>query len=373
MAFLDAISAASTRIVWRVAEQSVAALQWAKVCETVANKDRLYRNGLKPGAHAPRAVLRLRHGCDNPRCARHVAARWLGLRGFSRDPDISALHARIRPFAAMIPLGDFASMADYVRHVSRISDGNDRREVARGRKLGYVTRRIGPQSYPRSLDEIVRSKPVRSGGAISKAIETPAPARRDGDFIDHATPVQQPRCDEHWQIDFGVFNKADPNRMMGKATLGRSGNLIEVVFFMGHGAVLREGVMKVLMFDIMEWLLESNDPLVQGADFLMYGAVEEGADGRDKWRRYLGFRPFAIEAERPRDHDWLPDDFDIAAYLALNPDLRAARVLPINHFRLHGAFENRAYSLDSRAPARVVGVEAARGPAKLALASIRKR
>ena len=370
---MDAISAASTRIVWHIAEQSVAALHWVKVFETVAHKDRLARNGLKPGAHAPVASLRLRDCCDNPRCARHVAARWLGLRGFSRDPNISALHARIRPFAAMIPLGEFSSMADYVRHVSRISDGNDRREVARGRKLGYETRRIGPQSHPRSLDEIVRSKPVRSGGAMSQAIKTPSLARREGDFVDQATPVQQPRCDEHWQIDFGVFNKSDPNRMMGKATLGRSGNLIEVVFFMGHGAALRVGVMTVLMFDIMEWLLESGDPLVQGADFLLYGAVEEGADGRDKWRRYLDFRPFAIEAERPRDHDWLPDGFDIAAYLTLNPDLRAARVLPIRHFRLHGAFENRAYSFDGPAPARLADVDAARARARLALAPVRKR
>ena len=372
MDFKGALGAASTRVVWSVAEGSVSAFRWVKVFETVAHKDRLSRNGLKAGDRAPVASLRLRCGCDNPRCARHVAARWFGLRGFSRNPDTASTHARIRPFAAMVPLSEFSSMADYVCHVSRISDGNDRREVARARKLGYATRRIGPQSHPASLDDIIRSKPVRSGGVMGKAVAAPAPARHEAAFIDQATPIPQPRCAEHWQIDFGVFRDSDPDRMMGKATLGRSGNLIEVVFFMGHGAALRDGVMKTLLFDIMEWLLESNDPLVQGADFLSYGAVEEGADGRDKWRRYLGFRPFALDAPTPRDHDWLPEDFDIAAYLTLNPDLRAARVLPISHFRLHGAFEDRKYSFQLPRPARPNEIDMAHAPAKLALAPVRK-
>jgi hypothetical protein len=369
----DAIGAAVTRVVWSVAEQSVSALRWVKIFETISHKDRLGRNGLKAGDLAPVAQLRLRHECQNPRCGRHVSARWLGLRGFSRDPEVSSVHARLRPFAAMVPLGEFSSMADYVNHVSRISDGNDRREVARARKLGYSTRRIGAHSHPVSLDEIVRSKPVRSGGVMAKAIDAPAPAERHADFVDQVTPIIPPRCAEHWQIDFGVFRDSDPDRMMAKATLGRSGNLVEIVFFMGHGAALRDGVMKVLMFDIMQWLLESNDPLIEGVDFLSYGAVEEGADGRDKWRRYLGFRPFAIAAERPRDHDWLPEGFDIAAYLALNPDLKAARVLPITHFRLNGAFEERAYSFEQPAPPRLSEVKAAHATAKLALARVQKR
>ena len=86
----------------------------------------------------------------------------------------------------------------------------------------------------------------------------------------------------------------------------------------------------------------------------------------------LHFLVIALDAPTPRDHDWLPEDFDIAAYLTLNPDLRAARVLPISHFRLHGAFEDRKYSFQLPRPARPNEIDMAHAPAKLALAPVRK-
>ncbi len=246
-----------------------------------------------------------------------------------------------RPFASMIGLGDFGSYADYMREASRLSDGNDRREAARARKRGYTTRRIGQNSHNVSLRDIVGSKWRRSGGIVAASRE--ASLARSDDANQTIVPFTKPACNEHWRIDFGVFNKSAPERMMGKATLGRSGNLIEIVFFMGHGAALRDGVMKLLMFDMMQWLLDSGDPLAAGAEFLMYGAVEEGAAGRDKWRRRLGFHPFALDAPSPPERDWRPEGWNPAVYLALNPDLRAAGAMPLAHFRLNGVFEERPY------------------------------
>jgi hypothetical protein len=327
---------------WLTALEALArALRVFKVFETLAHKGRLARNGLAPGAVAPVAPIRFRGNCHDPRCACHVAARWEGLRGFSRDADTRTLRARLSPFAAMIELADFEAFDDYLRRVSKISDGNDRREAARARRLGYATRRIGFNSHLQSLADIKGSKLVRSGGVMTAALysQANAPAPEE----DRAVAFEAPRCAEHWQIDFGVFNNAEPERMVAKATLGRSGNLVEVVFFMGHGAALRHGVAKLLFFDMMKWLMDSPESLVAGVEFLNYGAVEEGGQGRDTWRRRLGFRPFAVDAPPPRERDWRPEGWNPAAYWALNPDVRAAGKMPLAHYRLMGVFEGRAY------------------------------
>lgn len=331
----------ATRLLWRAAEAGYPFLRAFKIFETLTHKERLARYGVTPRDRFPVATIALRDKCHDPGCACHVAAGWDGLSGFMRARRRPSPGPWISPIAAMINLGDFASMDDYVAAISPISDGNTRREVARARRHGYETRAIGRNSHLASLAEIQRSKLVRSGGVVNSARATQA--ARPGSHVDVSVPYEAPRCAEHWRIEFGVFNAADPNRMLAKATLGRSGNLVEIIFFMGHGATLRDGVMKLLMFDMMRWLLESGEPAARGAEYLLYGAVEEGAAGRDKWRRYLGFRPFAVDVARPPERDWLPADFDIAGYFALNPDVRAAGCLPMTHYRQHGVFEGRLY------------------------------
>lgn len=347
------VGRAVARGLWSCVDAAAPALKLPKIVETLAHRRRLRRYAVAENAPNDIARLRLRRRCQDPRCACHIAARWDGLAGFAREDRLGWLLNPVRPVATMIALDDYASFADYVRAVSRISGGNDRREATRARKRGYVTRIIGPNSHPVSLAEIIRSKPVRSGGVIRAAQQ---PKSAAGSQDDVATDFARPACREHWQIDFGVFNQADPGRMMAKATLGRSGDLIEIVFLMGHGDALRDGVMKLLMFDMMEWLLDSGDELVRGAAFLNYGAVEEGRAGREKWRRYLGFRPFRLDIPAPAERNWRPLGWDPAAYLALNPDLRAARVLPLTHFRLKGVFEGRAFAFK---PARAAATEAA--------------
>ncbi len=334
---LDFIS----NVYWTTFETVWRAARFFKVIETLRHKGRLRRNGLAKGALAPVAPIRFRGHCHDTRCACHVSARWEGLGGFSRDARSASPRAMISPFAAMIELGDYNSFDDYLRAVSRISDGNDRREAARARKLGYATRRVGVGSHAGSLRDIIGSKLIRSGGVVAVALRSAetSPAPRENKAIAFSPPP----CAEHWQIDFGVFNNAEPERMVAKATLGRSGNLVEVVFFMGHGAALRDGVTKLLMFDLMKWLLDSADAHVAGVEFVNYGAVEEGAEGRDKWRRYLGFRPYAVDAPPPRERGWRPAGWNPAAYLALNPDVRAAGAMPLAHYTLKGVFEGRSH------------------------------
>ena len=160
---------------------------------------------------------------------------------------------------------------------------------------------------------------------------------------DTPTDPCPPRCREHWRQCFGVFDTSIPPRMVARATLGRAGNVIDFVTFMGHAEHQRHGVMKLLMFDIVRWALESGDPLVGGVQYLHYGSIEASTEGLTHWRRRLGFAPFATPLEPVREKYWKPADFDPLAYLRLNPDLRAAGMGALAHYREYGAFENRQY------------------------------
>ena len=60
---------------------------------------------------------------------------------------------------------------------------------------------------------------------------------------------------------------------------------------MGHGAYLSRNVVKRLLHDVVHWLLERQDPRVQGVRYLHYGAMEHGNDGLAAWKRSFGFAP----------------------------------------------------------------------------------
>jgi hypothetical protein len=342
-------SARVTKAQWAFVEAIRPVIRAAKVFETIPHKSRLRRHGLRPGDHAPIATVRMRCGCASPLCAAHVSAQCEAIEGYARDAKIWTSMAIFSPVAAILPLANFENAADYVRSVSRVSDGNDRREAARARKKGYSTRRIALRSHSSSLHEIRRSKLVRSGGVVFVA-KSPAAGHSARANDIEPTSIEKPACNEHWRVEFGVFNASDPDRMVAHATLARAGNMVDVFEFMGHGATLRDGVTKLLMFDIVEWLLDSGDPLVRGVDYLLYGAIEEATEGRERWKRYLGFKPHAIDIGRVPERNWRPPGFDVAAYLALNPDVKAARVRPLSHFIRKGYHEGRVYAAPGKGP-----------------------
>jgi len=101
-----------------------------------------------------------------------------------------------------------------------------------------------------------------------------------------------PACPRHWRLNCGAFQAgASGERLAAFAMLVRAGDLVWVQSFIGHGAALTDGVTKMLMFDIMEWLLARRDPCAQGVRWLVHGSMEEGAVGLFDWKRYLAFRP----------------------------------------------------------------------------------
>ncbi len=305
------------------------------------NKRRLRRYGYGVADALPPMDAATRRRCDDPGCARFALEVYNDLAKFIAPAEPTSLSGLFRPTIHALRLADFPTMSDYETTVKRHKRGYDLRMVKKARRAGFYCRLVGRGAYARDLLEIMTSMPIRSGGVV----ERPKACDDSNDDVPHAPPV----CPEHWMQTWGVFVEQDGReKLVGRTELIRAGNLVEVGFFMGHGDFLRVGVMKLLHFDIMTWLLAREDLSVEGVEYLCYGGVEVGLEGRFNWKRYLEFRPFALRLAPPNDFASVPAGFKERVYLKLNPDVKAAGMNARMHYLLHGKSEGRPFRRQRR-------------------------
>lgn len=317
------------------AGETLAKLPRPFVC--AARKVRFSRYKDAGGALAS-AVIRGRLCCQDPACDSFIASNGNYLKHYARSSGILSAFNYFRPTATVIEIGAIESAPDYVRAVSKASRGNDTRIVAKARRLGYTSERLAQNAYSASVLAIQRSKLIRSRGVMLDAAIRP-----DREAADTRRAFVPPRCPEHWNIDWGAFSNAkEGRRLVAHAALVRSGDLINLVHFMGHGDFHHDGVVKMLMMDVMQWLIEKKDANVQGVRYFLYGAIEHGGRGLSDWKRYIQFRPVLLDIATLAVSA-LPSDFDPSVYLKLNPDLRAANADPRAHYLYHGVHEGRRY------------------------------
>jgi hypothetical protein len=239
-----------------------------------------------------------------------------------------------RPTASILDLTRFGSFDDYARAVSKNSRGNDNRSVKKALRLGYRTRVIDQSSYQASIDRIRRSKLIRTGGLMLDAVR-PRARLVDSD----EQPVQTPPCGVHWTMCWGVFRG---ETLVAYALLTRCGNIIRTIHIMAHRDALHDGVLKLLVFDIVRWLFAAESAILRGIRYFMYGALEHGGEGLFEWKLRLQFHPSLVDMSTVYG-DILPSQFDEAAYLDLNPDVKKAKVDARVHYMVWGRFEGRRY------------------------------
>lgn len=223
-----------------------------------------------------------------------------------------------RGVPAVIDLGGYADFASYADRVRRHSKGGVLRQVRKARAEGFFCRTIHRDFYRRQLFAIDTSKRFRSGLVLGSLLRRPPasdfPAGvSPGDIALHlGRPVSEivagaalpepppPVCPLHWNLEWGVFAPADfataprERRLVGYIALRRSGNIVRTTGLMGHGDYLARNIMKLLLHDVMEWLLRRSDPRVAGLRYLLYGALEHGNDGLFAWKRSFEFAPMRL-------------------------------------------------------------------------------
>jgi len=259
-------------------------------------KPRLQKFGLNPRSPLPIARLRLGTDCGCSPGEHFAPLTWDAIKGFARASKGQPVAQALTPTATLVDLDQFANFDAWRAKVSKITQGKYHRSANKARRLGYSSRFVGENSYARSLYELTGSKPKRSKGVLVWA----AIAGPRSDLVDTGEPMPWPTCPRHWRLNWGAFrDDGSGERLSCFAMLVRSGDIVWVQQFIGHGDALTDGVTKMLMFDIMRWLLERRDSCAKGVRFLLHGSLEEGGVGLIDWKRYLGFRPMLLETLDP--------------------------------------------------------------------------
>jgi hypothetical protein len=238
--------------------------------------------------------------------------------------------------ATILDLGRFADFDRYAAAVSKASKGNINRSVKHATRLGYQARIIDRCAYQASIDSIRRSALFRTGGIMWNVFQ------RGRVVPDGAgSPVGAQACDQHWSIAWGVFHGP---RLIAYAELTRCGNLIRINDLMGHYDFLDHGVVKLLIFNIVQWLYRADTSFLRGIGYLTYGALEHAKHGLAEWKLRFQFHPALVDLDTALvANGLLPADFEDVKYLQLHADLARARVDARTHYVFWGRTEGRAY------------------------------
>ncbi len=249
-------------------------------------------------ADLPVAALQLDSGCGCKACRNFVPLTQAEFRSYARPGRKRRQAPAFAETAAIIELSEFAGFEPWRIGVSQRTSGKYHRAANKARRLGYSARVIGKDSYARSVYRLTGSKLRRSKGLFVWA----AIAGPRADLVDTKAPPLSPGCPRHWRVCWGGFSTTETSETLAAfAILIRAGDTVWVQRLIGHGAALSDGVTKLLIFDIMQWLLDRTDPNTHGIARLVHGSVEEGGAGLYDWKRYLGFRPMLLEFNRTAD------------------------------------------------------------------------
>ena len=313
------------------------AAAWVAALRYAANKRRIARIFGDAWRAAPPRHVRFGEGCASPTCAAHVEAIAKQMR-ICVQTDTPPLAAAFKPTATVMDLAAFPTPKAYADFVAKSTGGRYRRSANKAKRLGYSVRRIAPVAFAAGVRKIMQSALWRSHGPVLDAFAAPGAVAVDDD-----PPPLEPACMEHWVESWGVFGPVEgAHGLAGRATLRRAGDVVAFDFFMGHASVLKDGVMKLLMFDLMTALLARKEARYVGIQTIFQGYADSGAKGILDWKRYVGFAPrrLALLDDRPFA---FPPDFDDATYLRLNPDVARVGADARTHYILFGALEGRPY------------------------------
>jgi len=220
------------------------------------------------------------------------------------------------------------------------------RHANKALKNGYKIERFNAVNHSVDMVAIRRSMKVRSFGIMPDAWLVNV--KQFGGLPEQWKQDTLPACTQHWEMLFGVFKDMPGHKqgslitdrqLVGYARLHRIGNMLSYNDFIGDGAFIGDGVMKLLHIHIVQWVLDSGDPYASGIENVGYGSIERGSDGLFFWKKKALFAPYRVSMVEEE----LPEDFDPQQYLELNPDVGESNLTPAQHYQVHGRYEKRVY------------------------------
>jgi hypothetical protein len=204
-----------------------------------------------------------------------------------------------RHAAAILDLDRFSSVDELWEQARLVTKkrGTITRKARRAERNGYSVKQFCLATYVPDIHDVNHSLEFRGGKPMR------SPYRQSiaemGGYPDRYREPEPPLCPEHNQTYWGVF-KSEPgreigsvrtdDRLVGYIYLLRCGNLARYSRILGHGAHLSQGIMSLLHFHLVQYLLENRPP---GLRYLQYtGIFSRGEEsGLHVWKRHHLFEP----------------------------------------------------------------------------------
>lgn len=217
---------------------------------------------------------------------------------FEKQPEAKSMDLWGRGFPAIINLTTYKSADDYQQGLKRQSKGAHLRQIKKAKSYGYTCGRFNFEDYSDEILTIKQSKNFRSGGPVMAALFKKKPSSKARTEVPHE--VTDPSCPNHWYLYWGVFlakEDSEQNKTLaGYIKLNRVGNIVHIPGIMGHAKHLRTGALKCLFLETVSWLIESEEPAVQGTQYLQYGSIEHASKGLAQWKKNFLFEPYVFKS-----------------------------------------------------------------------------
>ena len=236
---------------------------------------------------------------------------------------------KLQPLLTAIDLRQYATHQDYVKAIRKQS-GYFLRNANKAKGEGFKVRTFVEVEHVADMFEIIGTKQTKLLH-LNQSTQTPL-SETYGLSEEHC-------CSQHWERLFGVFSDDAHPKLVAYARLRRFGNIVACQDFIGHQSHLNSGVMKLLLSEVMCWLIDSDDSARAGVDFLGFGTLEFANDGLFFWKKKALFTPWVVALQAPQ----LPEGWRADRYLEINQDVAQAGADPVAHYLTHGKFENRSY------------------------------
>lgn len=275
---------------------------WLPILYGHRRKARLPRFEFGNITEVPYADIDLGHNQDClPACKKMIAGRHAYLRKYDDWPDKESMLGgiwRLTPLVLNVARYEDSDAYDLSLKNQPKTKGSILRQIKKAHRLGFYTQRFANSVFAQDIDRIIKSTKWRAGAPVVAAfLSSKNPENRVSNT--RAEPAK-PKCNLHWTLHWGVFEKQGGDQQAGKTTdrklvgyvkLRRVGNSVLVLQFMGHKDYLARGCMVLLHRDIVAWLIESQDPWTRGVEYLHYGAVEHAKWGLLGWKRRMQYLP----------------------------------------------------------------------------------
>lgn len=199
--------------------------------------------------------------------------------------------------SAVLDLSRYDSES-YLATAKKVHKGAAVRQAKKSDREGYRCHQFVWRNHIPDVVEIGTSMEVRSGGVMRDAYRRSVDELGGAPDKLHSLPA--PACPVHNTYCWGIFKPEEGykqgevvtnEKLLAYIKFKRNGNFGLYTSILGHGDYLGNGIMHRLHHEIVRWIYDEKEGVMEGLDYIVYGAIDSGNEGLKQWKRRALFEP----------------------------------------------------------------------------------